>query len=147
MAGTRDFGAWRDDAAIPACRRLAREQNVRPAGSKKIEEVFDILDCGPRRSFVVRGSDGRPFIIHNCVQHLANTIMTDYQIEYERTKLGRRFPLANFVYDEFDAVVDEAAAEDVLGQMQEIMRRAPAWWPEIVMWSEGSIGANYAEAK
>jgi hypothetical protein len=30
------------------------------------QEVFDLLNAGPRTRFTVRGSDGRPFIIHNC---------------------------------------------------------------------------------
>ncbi len=47
--------------AIP--KRLARERVA--TGSDEIA-VYDLLNCGPRHRFVVRGSDGLPLIVHNC---------------------------------------------------------------------------------
>lgn len=34
-------------------------------------EVYDLLNCGPRNRYVVRGTDG-PLIVHNCSGHLYN---------------------------------------------------------------------------
>jgi len=39
------------------------------------EQVFDILNCGPRRRFAVKANDGRLLIAHNCVQGIAADIM------------------------------------------------------------------------
>lgn len=48
-------------AALPN-ERVARRSAVRSIGTV---EVYDLIDCGPRHRFVVRGSDG-PVIVHNC---------------------------------------------------------------------------------
>lgn len=40
--------------------------------SEKITQVFDLIDCGPRHRFVVRGSDG-PLIVHNCNSSMFNS--------------------------------------------------------------------------
>ena len=34
--------------------------------ARRKTDVYDILDCGPRNRFVVRGIDGTPCIVHNC---------------------------------------------------------------------------------
>jgi hypothetical protein len=38
------------------------------------EPVYDVLNCGPRRRFVVRGNS-EPFIVHNCVQATARDLL------------------------------------------------------------------------
>ena len=43
------------------------------AGHK--EPVYDILNCGPRNRFVVRGPNKKPVIVHNCVQAVAGDFM------------------------------------------------------------------------
>jgi hypothetical protein len=50
------------NVVLPAQTRLADEPSVEP--------VYDLINCGPRQRFVVRGSDG-PVIVHNCVQAAA----------------------------------------------------------------------------
>jgi DNA polymerase I - 3''-5'' exonuclease and polymerase domains len=37
--------------------------------------VFDLVNCGPRSRFVVRGSDGLPLIVHNCCQASARDVL------------------------------------------------------------------------
>lgn len=51
------------------------------------------------------------------------------------------------VYDEGVWVVPEAEASDFLELVQRRMRTPPAWWPELVTYSEGHVGACYADAK
>ena len=40
----------------------------------RLEPVYDLIDCGPRSRFVVRGSDGLPLIVHNCTSPKYNTV-------------------------------------------------------------------------
>ena len=40
------------------------------------QQVFDVVDCGPRHRFVVKGSAG-PFIVHNCVQAMCRDVLRD----------------------------------------------------------------------
>ena len=92
------------------------------------------------------GENG-PFIVHNCVQHLARHVVADYALEFAKTKFGRKYPLALTVHDELVYVVDEGPAPELLAELQRIMRTPPKWWPELVVWSEGDMAGTYGDAK
>ena len=118
----------------------------RTSGQAESHEVYDILNAGPQHRFVVLGESG-PFIVHNCVQHLARNVIADCALAVARTDIGKRYPLANMVHDELVYVVKEEDAEEMLAVVQEIMRTPPSWWPELVTWSEGDIADTYGTAK
>lgn len=40
--------------------------NSKAASSQSAEAVYDLIDCGPRNRFVVRGASGELTIVHNC---------------------------------------------------------------------------------
>jgi hypothetical protein len=105
--------------------------------------VYDILNAGPKHRFVVLGENG-PFIVHNCVQHLARCVIADNTLAIHRAT-GYRPAL--LVHDEWVGVIPEAEAESVLAEVQRIMRTPPVWWPELVTWSEGDIAETYGAAK
>ncbi len=105
--------------------------------------VYDIVNCGPRHRFVVKGKTG-PFIVHNCVQAIARDIIADNMFSfYKETGL---YP-ALMVHDELVYVVPENQAEKLLDKLQQIMRTPPQWWPDIVLESEGDIADTYGDAK
>jgi hypothetical protein len=105
--------------------------------------VYDIVNCGPRHRFVVKGKNG-PFIVHNCVQAIARDIIADNMFTfYKETGL---YP-ALMVHDELVYVVPENQAEKLLDKLQQIMRTPPQWWPDIVLESEGDIADTYGDAK
>jgi hypothetical protein len=83
-------------------------------------------------------------IDENIVQHLAREKIADDCLEVKKIT---GFDPALLVHDEWVGVVPESVADDVLEEVQRIMRTPPKWWPELVVWSEGSIGDTYAEAK
>lgn len=107
-------------------------------------EVFDILNCGPLNRFTVKSAGGNPFIVHNCVQHLARSIINDHKLAVR--KATGRLP-AMEVYDELVYVVPEAEAESHLTTLLSVMRTPPTWWPELVLWAEGDIADTYGDAK
>ena len=105
--------------------------------------VYDIINAGPRRRFVVLG-EGGPFVVHNCVQALARDIIFGQSIEFfKRTGLRPKHK----VYDELVYVTDAAVAEELLAELQAVMRTPPKWWPELVLWTEGDVADCYADAK
>jgi hypothetical protein len=108
--------------------------------------VYDILNAGPRHRFVVLGESG-PFVVHNCVQHLARHVISDAALAVAKTKLGKKYPPALMVHDELVYVVADADAQAMLDLVNEVMRTPPGWWPELVTWSEGDIGQTYGDAK
>ena len=80
----------------------------------------------------------------NCVQALARDSVFDCSLEFYR-RTGLRPALR--VHDELVYVVDEAPAQDLLAELQSVMRTPPKWWPELVVWSEGDAADCYGEAK
>ena len=80
----------------------------------------------------------------NIVQALARDSVFDCSLEFYR-RTGLRPALR--VHDELVYVVDEAPAQDLLAELQSVMRTPPKWWPELVVWSEGDAAKSYGEAK
>lgn len=85
-----------------------------------------------------------PKVDENIVQHLAREVVMDNALKIQKD-LG--FNTAHRVHDELIYVVGEGIADVVLDAVQDVMRTPPTWWPELVVWSEGSIGDTYGEAK
>lgn len=86
-------------------------------------------------------------VVENCVQHLARQVIADAALSVARTDIGKCYPLAHMVHDELVYVVRDVDAQEMLDTVQEIMRRPPEWWPELVTWSEGDIADTYGDAK
>lgn len=83
-------------------------------------------------------------VTENIVQHLAREVVMDNALQVKK-EIG--INTTHRVHDELVYVVPENIAEIVLDAVQDVMRTPPAWWPELVTWSEGSIGATYGAAK
>lgn len=87
--------------------------------------VYDILNCGPRNRFVVKG-DGGPFIVHNCTQAVARDILVFSLKNLE--KAG--YPIVLHIHDEIVAEVDKGQGS--IEEFERIMAIMPPWasdWP------------------
>jgi hypothetical protein len=51
------------------------------------------------------------------------------------------------VHDEIVCVTHQDDAQEVLGLLHHLMRTPPAWFPDLVTWSEGDIAQRYGNAK
>lgn len=78
----------------------------------------------------------------NIVQHLARNVIAGHMLT-----LAEEYPVHLTVHDELVSVVPEHKAKDCLNDMLTVMKTAPSWWPEIVLWAEGDIGDTYADCK
>ena len=85
-----------------------------------------------------------PKVDENIVQHLARNVLSDNMIEVRRQT--EYWPV-HTVHDELIYIVPEDQAQIMLDAVQAVMRTPPVWWPELVVYSEGSFGDNYGEAK
>lgn len=56
-------------------------------------------------------------------------------------------PHVHEVYDEGIWLVPEDRAESFIKLVHDRMRTPPAWFPQLVTWSEGDTGAHYSDAK
>lgn len=80
----------------------------------------------------------------NIVQSLARNVVMGMALDIEK-QFGLSPTLR--VHDELVYVVDEDDAEQTLANVQSVMRTPPAWWSELVVWSEGDIADTYGAAK
>ena len=111
-----------DDAAVPSESRADGRAASGEAG--RHADVYDLLNCGPRRRFVVLGDDGRPLIVHNCenvTQAAANDILRHSLNQLERE--GHEVVL--HVHDE---IVCETADPDAAQEAMKRVMCTPANW-------------------
>ncbi len=85
-----------------------------------------------------------PKVVENMVQALARDTIADNAIAVWK---ATRFRPVHTVHDELIYALPETQADAFLETLQGIMRSPPAWWPELVTWSEGGASQSYAEAK
>lgn len=104
----------------------------------RIEPVFDILNCGPRNRFVVRGNDGTPLVVHNCCQAIARDIMAANMPSIE--DFGYAIVLT--VHDE---VVTEAPDNVAYNaeKLSELLAKNTVWAKDIPLAAAGYEGYRY----
>jgi DNA polymerase len=105
------------------------------------QQVYDIVNCGPRNRFVVKGATG-PFIVHNCVQGTARIVMTDGML-----RIDKRYPVAGTVHDEAIAVAPESEADDAKTWVLAQMTIEPSYLPGIPLSASGGVHKRYGLAK
>lgn len=62
-AGARQIGLWQS--------------------TTKVEEVFDLLNCGPNNRFTILTDEG-PVVVHNCCQTIARDILAPALLDAEQ---------------------------------------------------------------
>lgn len=83
----------------------------------------------------------------NISQHLAGQVLKDAWASYERDPISRVAPVVHQVHDELVLMAPENHAQEALAILQDKLRTPPAWWPELVTYSEGGIANNYGDVE
>ena len=117
--GNRD---WLDNSPLPTDARMPEGALVRQA--QRDEQVYDLVNCGPRHRFVVLGEEG-PLIVHNCenlIQAIACDLLCDALLRLDHA--GYKTVLT--VHDE---AITEApdTADYSLEKMSALMTELPTW--------------------
>lgn len=123
-----------EHAVLPAGARLAIGGAGDCAGPA--EPVYDILNCGPRNRFVVRGDNGQPMIVHNCVQAIAYDIMDHGWANAEEAG----FDVVLSVHDEIGA---EGPEHRELAEFEAAMNDIPGWAEGCPVSSAGYVSTRY----
>ena len=99
------------------------------AASREPEAVYDLLNCGPRRRFVVLGDTG-PMIVHNCAENITQAEAGSVL----RGKLPILFddcddwmPVVGHTHDEIVTECDEADEMDARATLLDIMTENDDW--------------------
>jgi DNA polymerase III epsilon subunit-like protein len=131
----------------PDLRHVDGCKSVSSVGSPgRYKQVYDIVNAGPRRRFVVRGDRG-PFIVHNCVQALARIVVMDAAVRLRKLLAPMGVQLALQVHDELVFVVPEQNAEICKQLALQEMARRPVWAPTLPLDAEADVGPSYGDAK
>ena len=100
--------------------------------------VYDVMECGPRNRFVVRGSDGTPLIVHNCCQSSARDVLYDAMPRAEH----HGFSIVLHVHDE---LVAEARKELHVDDLSAIMAAGEPWTEGLPLAAAGHESARYCK--
>ena len=82
-------------------------------------------------------------VVENIVQALSRQVMTDAWLAYERTDIGKHYPVAHTVHDELILIAPDHLAQEALDMLQDKLRTPPTWWPELITYSEGGYAESY----
>ena len=114
------------------------------------KEVYDILNCGPRNRFVVKGKE-EPFIVHNC-QAACRDIAAEKVVNLRKKFFDRGFTrddahIVMTVHDEIIVCCKDELAEEVFDFMQDVMTHSAGWYASLPLAVDGSIAQRYGCAK
>lgn len=114
----------RNDIELSNTKQLAERPAIHSPGFSQ-QRVYDIVNCGSRNRFVVRGEKS-PFIVHNCTQAVARDILAHAIVNLERAG----YPVVLHVHDEIVSEVSENFG--TVAEFEKIMSTMPSWakdWP------------------
>lgn len=105
---------------------FGRRQRQPIAGAARHDaEVFDILDCGPLRRFVVADEHGKPLIVHNC-ENMTQAAARDVFMSGVRRAEAEGYEIVLRVHDELIVEVPDSP-EFTAQRLSEIMATNPGW--------------------
>lgn len=110
------------------------------------EEVYDLIDAGPRRRFTVRGTDGRPFIVHNCeniVQALARIVVMTQCLNIVKTRKFKRWVMST--HDEGVFTVKKGVGEKGYKLAHAAFSTAPSWALDLPLNADGGFDVFYSK--
>ena len=116
--------------------RYERTDQTWPDGRPKDSWVYG---QGRHKAFLTG-----PKVAENIVQALARDSVFECALRFY--KVSRLRPIMR-VHDELIYEFPRPEAEDLLDTLQQIMRTPPSWFPQMVLWSEGSVAETYGDAK
>ena len=99
--------------------------------------MFDLLNAGPRHRFTVRGADGRPFIVSNCVQAIARDLIRDGMLAAD----AAGYPIVLTVHDE--AVADVPDGFGSLAEFERLLCSKGPWADGLPVVAEGYEAQRY----
>lgn len=110
-------------------------------------KVYDILNCGPRHRFVVKGANG-PFIVHNCIQALARTDICSNMCAIDtwfKANPHMDGMVSLQIHDEIICIVKEQYAQQTYDKMLSVMTTPPSWAPDLPLAGEGGFAKEYSK--
>lgn len=127
-----------DDPVLQTGARLPEGASVRQAG--RDEQVYDLVNCGPRHRFVVLGEEG-PLIVHNC-ENITQAVACDLLSEGLLRMDAAGYKTVLTIHDE---AITEAPDTDeyTFKKMEHLMSTLPDWAPGVPLVAAGYEAYRY----
>lgn len=124
----REVRNRRNDTPLSDEQQLSSRPFILQTG--RTEQVYDLLNAGPRHRFTVLGESG-PIIVHNCVQATARDLLAEGMLNVE----AEGYKIVMHVHDEL--VTDTPIGFGSLAEVEEIMSRPIPWAEGLTLAAEG----------
>lgn len=121
-----------DDPVLQTGARLPEGASVRQAG--RDEQVYDLVNCGPRHRFVVLGEEG-PLIVHNC-ENITQAVACDLLSEGLLRMDAAGYKTVLTIHDEAITEVPDSD-EFTFQKMEYLMSELPVWAPGLPLVAAG----------
>ena len=123
---------------------IERREMARPSGEARcFAHVYDLINCGPRKRFVVMGEEG-PVIVHNC-ENITQAVANDLLRHSLRRLEEEGLETVLHVHDEIVLEVAHDRAEEASARLVEIMCQPPAWASGLPLNAEVATMARYGK--
>lgn len=147
-------GYHREPACVPDLHRLQRfgwtevsmVDPLRLRHENRRTMVYDILNAGQRRRFVVAGETG-PLITHNCIQFLARIALSQTALRLKPLMKVYNARLTHTTHDDIAYVIKRQDVDAVKALLHQEMSRTPLWAPGLPLKCDVGFGRTYGEAK
>ena len=137
FSGSRCIGGNKSFHALLSPIKRGSVGNNSKNTCQRTEPVYDLLNCGPRHRFLVRGTQaGKPVIVHNCIQAIARDVFCECLLRLEAAGFTSIFT----VHDEVILEVDKSITPE---EVQDIIKINPEWMPDVPLDSEAEESAYY----
>lgn len=136
--GCRAVGNRLHDVALPSESRGQRPQKA--VHETQLQScVYDLIGCGPRRRFVVRGKDKKPIVVHNCCQAVAGDFLTHGILNSEKAGYQPVFS----VHDQ--GIFEYHPSRNTVEGLVEAFTRVPEWAPRFPLGAEAAVTDFYTK--
>ncbi len=141
--GKADGMIWKNPFVPVSAPRLSGrhfgEEPIRVCTSRRrMVNVYDILDCGPRHQFCIYdpGAD-RYRIVHNCTQAVARDVLCNSMRNLRKEGVD----IVAHVHDE--CICEVPKGRFTVDDICRIMARNPEWCPDLPLVAAGYLAPNY----
>jgi len=133
----REIRHTEHDHILQTRAQLARGESS--DASRFPEQVYDLVNAGPQHRFMIRRPDGRPLLVHNCIQAISACLLTAAMRRIEDAGI----PVIASIHDE---VVSECEdAPDRFDEFHQLMEVVPAWASGCYISAESHVARRYGK--